>query len=93
MIRTSYWNPEFEVDPAWLDVLVDEVLSVGDQHFQDKCLAAIEERQQRGMTILMVSHQLDLIERFCGRSLYMSYGHLLDFGPTPDIIGRYQQEQ
>ena len=74
-------------------LLIDEVLSVGDQHFQDKCLAAIEERQQRGMTILMVSHQLDLIERFCGRSLYMSHGHLLDFGPTPDIIGRYQQEQ
>ncbi len=71
-------------------LLIDEVLSVGDAHFQEKCLQAIEGLQQRGMTILIVSHQLDLLQRFCGRALLMEHGHLVGYGPTDTILERYE---
>lgn len=74
-------------------LLIDEVLSVGDQHFQDKCLAAIEERQRRGMTIVMVSHELALVQRFCRRALLMDHGHLIADGPAHEIISRYLEGQ
>lgn len=74
-------------------LLIDEVLSVGDQHFQDKCLAAIEERQQRGMTIVIVSHELALVQRFCQRALLMDHGRLVADGPAHEIVDRYLDGQ
>lgn len=74
-------------------LLIDEVLSVGDQHFQDKCLEAIEDRKQRGMTILMVSHELALVQRFCHRALLMDHGRLVADGPAHEIIGKYLEGQ
>jgi ABC-2 type transport system ATP-binding protein len=60
------------VDPDVL--LVDEVLAVGDENFQEKCLAKIDEFRQEGRTILFVSHSLDLVERLCDRVVVMDAG-------------------
>jgi ABC-2 type transport system ATP-binding protein len=60
------------IDPDIL--LVDEVLAVGDEAFQEKCLAKIEEFQREGRTILLVSHSLDLVEKICTRTVVLDHG-------------------
>jgi ABC-2 type transport system ATP-binding protein len=60
------------IDPDIL--LVDEVLAVGDESFQRKCLSKIEEFQRDGRTILLVSHSLELVEQICTRSVVLDHG-------------------
>ena len=66
------------VDPDIL--LVDEVLAVGDEAFQRKCLAKIEEFRQQGRTILFVTHSLDLIENMCDRVVVLESGKIIHDG-------------
>jgi ABC-2 type transport system ATP-binding protein len=66
------------VDPDIL--LVDEVLAVGDESFQRKCLAKIAQFQERGCTILFVTHALDLVPRVCGRGVVLDHGRVLHDG-------------
>jgi ABC-2 type transport system ATP-binding protein len=61
-------------------LLVDEVLAVGDESFQRKCLAKIAEFQQRGCTILFVTHALDLVPRICNRGVVLDHGRVLHDG-------------
>ncbi len=70
-------------------LLVDEVLAVGDAHFQDKCLAKMHEFQSRGVTIVLVSHSMELVEQFCQRTMLIDGGHLLEEGPPQAVIPRY----
>ena len=69
------------VDPDVL--LVDEVLAVGDEHFQRKCIAKIQEFQTEGRTILFVSHSLDLVENLCTRGVVLDHGRVV-FDGEPD---------
>jgi len=75
------------VEPDLL--LVDEVLAVGDESFQRKCADRLAELGGEGMTIVFVSHDLDLARRICRRSLLLSHGRLLDDGETSKIIDEY----
>lgn len=75
------------MDPEIL--LVDEVLAVGDKHFQDKCYAHIASLQARGVTIVMVSHDLDAVERFSTRAALMERGRIVAIGHAPDIVYRH----
>lgn len=70
-------------------LLVDEVLAVGDAHFQDKCLARMQEFQSQGVTIVLVSHSMRLVEKFCQRTMLIDGGHLLEEGPPQAVIPRY----
>jgi ABC-2 type transport system ATP-binding protein len=63
------------VDPDVL--LVDEVLAVGDEAFQRKCLDKIESFQQAGKTILFVTHSLDLVENLCTRGIVLDHGNVV----------------
>ena len=72
-------------------LLIDEVLAVGDRHFQEKCLNAIEALQRQGVTLLLVSHDLDLIQRYCSRALLLSHGSTAAYGPTADVIAHYTE--
>ena len=63
------------VDPDVL--LIDEVLAVGDQSFTVKCLDKFAEFRRRNKTILLVTHSLDLVERFCDRALWLDKGKTL----------------
>ncbi len=62
------------IDPDIL--LVDEVLAVGDEAFQQKCLAKIEQFQHEGRTILLVSHSLDLVEKICTKTVVLDHGRM-----------------
>jgi ABC-type polysaccharide/polyol phosphate transport system ATPase subunit len=73
------------VEPEIL--LVDEVLSVGDEAFQRKCLARIEEFQREGRTILLVSHSADTVRRICDRAAVLDHGHLVALGdPAHSVV-------
>ena len=70
-------------------LLVDEVLSVGDQAFQAKCLNRIGEMQRDGMTAVIVSHNLMLVRRHCSRAIVMEGGHALFDGENEQAIRVY----
>src|SRR5437762_14253376 len=75
------------VDPEVL--LVDEVLAVGDEGFTHKCLDKFSEFKQRGKTILLVTHSLGLVERFCDEALWMDGGRIKGLGDPKRIVGAY----
>ncbi len=68
--------------------LVDEILAVGDEPFQKKCLAKIQELAAEGKTLVVVSHDLDLVARICQRGVLLERGKLIFDGPIADGISR-----
>jgi ABC-type polysaccharide/polyol phosphate transport system ATPase subunit len=75
------------VDPDVL--LVDEVLAVGDASFTHKCLDKFGEFKRRGKTILLVTHSLDLVERFCDEALWLDTGRVRGSGDPRRVVGAY----
>jgi ABC-type polysaccharide/polyol phosphate transport system ATPase subunit len=74
-------------DPEIL--LVDEVLAVGDAAFQEKCLAKMQEFRSQGVTIVLVSHSMELVEEFCERALLLNGGGVLADGAPTEVVKRY----
>ena len=70
-------------------LLIDEVLSVGDTYFQEKCLEKMHEFQRQGTTMVLVSHSMELVQRFCERVLFVNAGRLVDEGTPARIIDEY----
>ena len=77
------------VDPDIL--VVDEALSVGDEAFQRKCFVRIEEIQERGGTILFVSHSTQSIVQLCSRALLLDRGELLLDADPKKVVSQYQR--
>jgi ABC-type polysaccharide/polyol phosphate transport system ATPase subunit len=75
------------VDPDVL--LVDEVLAVGDEGFTHKCLDKFAEFKRRGKTILLVTHSLGMVERFCDDALWMDGGRMKLQGDPKRVVGAY----
>jgi lipopolysaccharide transport system ATP-binding protein len=75
------------VDPDVL--LVDEILSVGDALFQQKCIEHMRSIIRGGATVLFVSHNLKTVAEFCSRSLLLDHGRAVAVDSTPDVITRY----
>jgi hypothetical protein len=75
------------VDPDVL--LVDEVLAVGDEAFTHKCLDKFAEFRRRGRTILLVTHSLDLVTRFCDQALWLDSGVVKAEGDPKRVIDAY----
>jgi lipopolysaccharide transport system ATP-binding protein len=78
------------VDPDVL--LVDEVLAVGDEYFQHKCYAKIAEFRGAGKTIVLVSHDIGLIQRLCGRAIWLDQGRVAASGTVRDVATAYHLE-
>ena len=72
--------------------LLDEVLAVGDSHFFTKCLEVFRNFKKIGKTMVLVSHDLDLIQQFCDRTLLLSSGRQKFFGATSWAIELYKKE-
>jgi len=70
-------------------LLVDEVLAVGDEGFTHKCLDKFAEFRRRGKTILLVTHSLKLVERFCDDALWLDEGHAMIHGDPKRVVGAY----
>jgi ABC-2 type transport system ATP-binding protein len=76
------------VDPEIL--LVDEVLAVGDEPFQRKCLERIKAFQREGRTIVFVTHSLDQTRELCDRVILLEHGQVIIDGPATDAIRTYR---
>lgn len=76
------------VEPEVL--LIDEVLAVGDESFQMKCLDKISELRGRNITIIFVSHSLDAVRELCDRALWLESGEMRRLGPTQQVIDLYR---
>lgn len=70
-------------------LLIDEILAVGDQHFQDKCFAKLEELKNSDKTIVIVSHSLGSIKKLCDRAIWIYDGEVRQDGKTVDVIEEY----
>jgi lipopolysaccharide transport system ATP-binding protein len=70
-------------------LLVDEVLAVGDDEFQRRCLGKMRDVVGQGRTVVFVSHNLAAVERLCPRSLWIEGGSLEADGPTGEVIAAY----
>ena len=73
-------------------LLIDEILAVGDQHFQDKCFAKLEELAKSDMTIVIVSHSLEPMKRLCNRAIWISNGEVREDGNCSKVIDDYLKE-
>lgn len=70
-------------------LLIDEILGVGDQGFQQKCFEKLKEIRAKGTTIVIVSHALGQIEQICERSLWIHDGKIVDEGSPQEIHPKY----
>ena len=73
-------------------LLVDEVLAVGDQHFQDKCIAKMKEVKEEGKTMVFVTHSLSTVKDFCNRAIWLSNGEIKMDGEPDTVIDKYLEE-
>src|SRR5271156_1209589 len=74
------------------DVLViDEVLAVGDDRFQRKCIGRVKEFQKEGRTILLVNHAADTVRAICDRGIVLSHGHLVAEGEPGEVTRIFRE--
>lgn len=74
-------------------LLIDEILAVGDAHFQAKCLEKMKKLKAEGKTMVFVSHSIDQVKSFCDRAIWLRDGVIEMDGKTDDVIERYIKEQ
>ena len=74
-------------------ILVDEVLAVGDEAFQAKCLRRILELKENGKGIILVTHDMGAVQRFCDRVYVLDHGRLVYQGPNLEGIAAYRRYQ
>ena len=73
-------------------LLIDEILAVGDQHFQDKCIAKMKELKAQGKTMVFVTHSMNTVKEFCSRAVWLSNG-VIKMDEEPDkVIEEYLKE-
>ncbi|MCA1593165.1 MAG: ABC transporter ATP-binding protein [Acidobacteria bacterium] len=72
-------------------LIVDEALAVGDAVFQHRCLRRIKELQERGATVLFVSHDAAAVRALCTRAILLNAGRVVADGRPPDVLNRYQK--
>jgi ABC-type polysaccharide/polyol phosphate transport system ATPase subunit len=71
-------------------LLLDESLAVGDEVFQVRCLESLREFHQRGGTLVLASHDLEMVSTICSRALWLEGGTLRAEGPAPEVVERYR---
>lgn len=75
------------VEPEIL--IVDEALSVGDMHFQIKCMNKMKQMMRGGTTVLFVSHDINAIKRFCTKAIWLKSGNLVEYGDVYKVTDNY----
>jgi ABC-type polysaccharide/polyol phosphate transport system ATPase subunit len=73
-------------------LLIDEILAVGDQHFQEKCFTKLEELAKSDKTIVIVSHSLDPIKKLCNRAIWINDGVIAMDGKCDEVCDAYLKE-
>jgi ABC-type polysaccharide/polyol phosphate transport system ATPase subunit len=79
----SAWQPEI--------LILDEILSVGDMAFQEKCLNRMASFRESGATVLIVSHNIDQVRSLCKQALWLDHGEIKAMGSADAVCDEYQQ--
>lgn len=70
-------------------LLIDEILSVGDQHFQEKCFNKMRELKKEGKTMVFVTHSMESVRNLCDRAIWLYNGKVRMDGNTDDVVNEY----
>ena len=70
-------------------LLIDEILAVGDQHFQEKCFNKLKELKNSGKTIVIVTHNMNQVKQFCDRAIWLYKGEIRMDGKTEKVLEEY----
>jgi ABC-type polysaccharide/polyol phosphate transport system ATPase subunit len=70
-------------------LLIDEVLAVGDASFQQKCFDVFHDLREQGRTVILVTHDMTMVERFCGRAMLLDEGEVETIGDPREVARRY----
>ena len=73
-------------------LLIDEILAVGDQHFQEKCFAKLKELKESDTTIVIVSHSLNVVKDLCTRAIWIYNGEVREDGDPTFVINKYLEQ-
>jgi len=73
-------------------LLVDEVLAVGDQAFQVRCLDKINEMKRQGITIILVTHALGMVREMCNRAIWLDHGQIQAAGAVEQVVEQYMAQ-
>lgn len=74
-------------------LLIDEILAVGDAHFQQKCLEKMKELKAQGKTMVFVSHNISQVKSFCDRAVWIKEGNMVMDGTVDEVTDKYLKEQ
>jgi ABC-type polysaccharide/polyol phosphate transport system ATPase subunit len=91
MIARLAFSVATEVDPDIL--IIDEILSVGDAHFKQKCEKRILDFKKRGVTIIFISHDMAQVSNLCDKVLWLDLGKAKMLGETREVISQYEAYQ
>lgn len=72
-------------------VLLDEILAVGDASFRERCHDRMRSFIERGLTVVLVSHDVDVIKQLCARAIWLEHGRIVEDGPAGEVIESYQR--
>ena len=70
-------------------LLIDEILSVGDQHFQEKCFNKMRELKEQGKTMVFVTHSMESVKNLCDRAVWLYEGKIRMDGNTEEVVNEY----
>ena len=87
MVVRLAFSVAVHVNPSIL--IVDEVLGVGDSHFQQKCVDRIRELRREGRTLLCVSHSAAMVLEFCDRAVWLDHGQMVMDDSAPAVMNAY----
>ena len=73
-------------------LLIDEILSVGDEHFQNKCLEKMLELKDQGKTMVFVTHSMGTVRKLCSRAVWLKDGKIRMDGDTNQVVDEYIKE-
>lgn len=73
-------------------LLVDEILSVGDQHYQEKCLNKMRELRAEGKTMVFVTHSMEQVKELCDRAVWLHNGKIKMDGDVDTVVDKYLEE-
>jgi ABC-2 type transport system ATP-binding protein/lipopolysaccharide transport system ATP-binding protein len=70
-------------------LIIDEVVAVGDEEFQRRCFEHIYQLRSQGVTIVLVSHSLGLVQTMCDNAAWFDHGHVRAYGTSVEVVGKY----
>ena len=82
---STTWQPEI--------LILDEILSVGDEAFRNKCKVRMAKYRDAGTTQLLVTHDSSTVEALCARAVWLDHGEIKAIGPAHEIVSMYRQSQ